>query len=97
MITRYLDHLIGAYFNQDYDLHGKTIEEVINSYLSCEGAEKAQGIIGDCDIFLNTNPDVEAAFDELYSFDFKPARWGITAQQFLAMIAEQASRDLQTK
>ena len=95
MTNHYLDHLMGAYFNQDYDLYGETIEEVMDSYLSSEGADKAKGLIIDCANFAKDHPDVEVTFDELYGFDFKPARWGITAQQFLDMIAARASRYVQ--
>lgn len=96
MIHKYLDHLMGAYFNQDYDLFGETIEEVMSQYLKSEGPEQARGLIRDCNQFINEHDDVELEFLELYQFDFNPSRWGITARQFLTMISEQASRYLET-
>ncbi|WEF26356.1 contact-dependent growth inhibition system immunity protein [Klebsiella aerogenes] len=94
MINKYLDHLMGAYFNQDYDLFGETIEEVMDEYLKCEGPEYARGLIDDCHNFINKSGDPELEFVELYKFDFNPALWGITAKQFLSIISAQASRYL---
>ncbi|EKM8121679.1 hypothetical protein FR731_03310 [Enterobacter hormaechei] len=95
MIYRYLDHLIATYFNQDYDLFGETIEEVMDEYLKCEGPEYARGVVTDCINFINTSKDLEMEFLELYKFDFHPELWGITAKQFLTMISAQATRYLE--
>ncbi|HGH4667716.1 TPA: contact-dependent growth inhibition system immunity protein [Enterobacter cloacae] len=94
MINKFLDHLMGAYFNQDYDLFGETIEEVMEEYLKCEGPENAKGLIEDCNNFINRTDDVELEFLNLYKFDFNPSLWGITAKQFLTMISTQASHYL---
>ncbi|EGI3981509.1 hypothetical protein H3430_001226 [Escherichia coli] len=59
MINKYLDHLMRAYFNQDYDLFGETIEEVMDEYLKCEGPEHARGLIEDCHNFINGSKDPE--------------------------------------
>ncbi|MCX4180971.1 hypothetical protein GM298_15940 [Enterobacter sp. HSTU-ASh6] len=85
---------MAAYFNQDYDLSGETIEEVMEEYLKCEGPEHAKGLIEDCNNFINRNEDVELEFLNLYRFDFDPSLWGITAKQFLTMISAQACRYL---
>lgn len=91
MITHYLDQLMGAYFNQDYDLFGETIEEVMNEYLKCEGPEHAKGLIADCHHFLQRSDDIETAFLDLYGFDFDPALWGMTARQFLTVVSAHTS------
>ncbi|MFB9086944.1 contact-dependent growth inhibition system immunity protein [Erwinia tracheiphila] len=61
MIYSYLDHLMGAYFNQDYDLSGETINEVVQCYIDSEGPDKSSGLASDCMNFLK-EVDVEGKF-----------------------------------
>lgn len=82
MIYSYLDHLMGAYLNQDYDLSGETITEVVQCYIDSEGPEMSSGLATDCHKFLEET-DIEGKFRELYSSDFDPSLWGITAKEFL--------------
>ncbi len=82
MIYSYLDHLMGAYLNQDYDLSGETITEVVQCYIDSEGPEMSSGLATDCHKFLEET-DIEGKFRELYSSDFDPSLWGTTAKEFL--------------
>ncbi|MEW5290311.1 contact-dependent growth inhibition system immunity protein [Erwinia papayae] len=91
MIYSHLDHLMGAYLNQDYDLSGETIEEVVQCYIDSEGPDKSSGLTSDCIEFLK-EADIEGRFKELYSSDFDPALWGITAQDFLINTIKMAKR-----
>ncbi|WP_158781019.1 contact-dependent growth inhibition system immunity protein [Pantoea sp. BAV 3049] len=90
MIYYYLDHLMGAYLNQDYDLSGETPEEVVQCYLDSEGVAHASGLAEDCTKFIENNNDVETNFEALYGDDFSPRLWRITAIEFLQKTSEQA-------
>ncbi|MFE8100301.1 contact-dependent growth inhibition system immunity protein [Brenneria goodwinii] len=94
MTYQYLDHLMGAYLNQDYDLSGETIEEVVGCYLNNESPEHAQGLINDCAKFIENNRNVETEFEELYGADFSPRLWGVTAADFLSSTVQQAQNHL---
>ncbi|WP_158783806.1 contact-dependent growth inhibition system immunity protein [Pantoea sp. BAV 3049] len=91
-----LDHLMGAYFNQDYYLSGETIEEVMQDYLDSKSPQTVNDLIKNCAEFLD-HPEVERRFEELYRYDFKPDRWGLTAAEFLQIISAQANAALMTK
>ena len=95
MIYQYLDHLMAAYLNQDYDLSGETPEQVVQCYLANEGEKHVRGLMEDCFRFKEHNTDIESKFEELYSFDFNPKLWGITAECFLNATFNQAQRYLE--
>lgn len=44
-----LNHLIGGYFHQDWDLHGKTSEDVARLFCSQESAASRYGAMKDID------------------------------------------------
>ncbi|QKJ86262.1 hypothetical protein PMPD1_1301 [Paramixta manurensis] len=90
MHNQQLNHLMGAYFNQDYYLSGETIEEVMQTYLDCEASDTIQALIEECAEFVK-KVDAENVFYELYRYDFKPERWGLTSVAFLKLISGLAS------
>lgn len=94
MIYHSLDHLMGAYLNQDYELSGNTIEEVVQCFLDAEQSKAAEDLIADCEKFLRHQSDVETDFEEMFGFDFAPRLWGISADAFLNATIEQSKRYL---
>ncbi|PKH26930.1 hypothetical protein CIG19_03835 [Enterobacterales bacterium CwR94] len=94
MDNYYLNQLIGCYFNQDYDLSGETIHEIMQCYLESESPEMANSLLVDIDKFLIQPIDIEAEFDKLYHYDFSPKLWGITAVEFLNSISLQTKQYL---
>lgn len=49
---RHLYHLIGGYFHQDWDSHGRDAAEVVRFYNQVERVEKRKGAVADIDRLL---------------------------------------------
>ena len=94
MIYHYLDHLIGAYLNQDYELSGDTIEEVVQCFLNSEHQDAARGLAEDCRRFLADQAEPEKEFEQIYGADFTPRLWGVTTVSFLTATIKQANARL---
>ncbi len=81
---RYLDNLIYSYFNQDSDLDGDTMDDLVNAFRSSSSEQEKKSLIKDIQDFQSDNTDMmEQVFSEKYGFDVDPALWGHTAQSFL--------------
>ncbi len=85
MITyQYLDNLICGYFNQDSDLDGDIMDELVNEFKSTNSEEQIGQLINDINSFLTDNAEnTDNIFLEKYGFDVDPALWGHTAKTFL--------------
>lgn len=76
--------IFGAYFNQDYDIWGETIEEIVECYKRDSSSEHCRELIGEIDKFICDHPsDLDSAFERDYGDDFDPQLWGHTAISFL--------------
>jgi len=49
--------LIRVFFGQDYDLFGKTIEEVLNSYLETENQKTVEKVCQEAENLLSLNDE----------------------------------------
>jgi len=77
--------LFGAYFNQDFDLSGNTIPEIVACYKRDAPREYRQELINEIDSFMNEHPgDLDSAFERDYNSGFYPKLWGHTIASFLA-------------
>ena len=82
-----LDHLFGAYLNQDYDLSGDTIEEVVASYVQGTSAENHGRILDEIEKFEQAHSDnLDQALLLRYGNDFDPELWGHTAASFFQLL-----------
>ena len=71
-----LDELFGVYFNQDFDLWGDTIEEIVAAYSKDTIRERRDALHNEVDIYVEAHPsDLDSAFTARYGFDFDPAPW----------------------
>ncbi len=78
-----LDHLIGAYLNQDYEISGDTIDEVVACYAKDRTPSDHQVLLDDIERFSHEHEhDLDEAFVAAYGFDFDPALWGLTTAAF---------------
>lgn len=86
-----LTSLMGAYFNQDYDIHGETDEEILNEYKRCSSPATVTAIVAEIDSFLS-RPIVGLKEE----FEQETGKWdmivGDDDQQVQAWL--QAARDL---
>ena len=85
--------MFGAYLNQDYELSGATLEEVIQSYKDDSGPEELNQLLSEIDRFRAAHVDgLDEAFLGLYGFDFDPRLWGHDTSSFLSLLAALAGR-----
>ena len=84
---QYLDNLIYCYFNQDSDLDGDTIDELVAEFKSTNTEEQIKQLINDIRGFMSdTAGSTEQVFGEKYGFDVDPSLWDHTARTFLEEI-----------
>lgn len=65
----------------------------MQTYLDCETPDTIQELIINCEDFAKS-ADAENMFNDLYRYDFKPARWGLTSVGFLQIVSDQAKNFL---
>ncbi|MEX3858827.1 contact-dependent growth inhibition system immunity protein [Paraburkholderia sp. BR10923] len=76
--------LFGAYFNEDFDLWGNTISEIVSCYKNDSSTEYRKEIIDEINSFMNEHPsDLDSAFERDYGSGFDPNLWGHTTASFL--------------
>jgi hypothetical protein len=84
-----LDQLFGAYFNQDFELWGETIEQIVAAYMDGATMDRREALLKEIDSFTQDHPgDLDAAFSARYGFDFDPAPWGHTTLSFLQRLQQ---------
>jgi hypothetical protein len=89
-----LDHFFGAYLNQDYQLSGDTIEEVVESYMRDTPSERHRDLSNEIDRFCLAHPDnLDAALSASYGFHFDPALWDHTAASFFQLVQRLLQSD----
>ncbi|MGF6293744.1 contact-dependent growth inhibition system immunity protein [Paraburkholderia youngii] len=72
----------GAYLNQDYELSGDTIAEVVECYKQGTPVDAHERMLSEMGRFKREHPDPDRAFEETYGQDFSPDLWGRTAASF---------------
>jgi len=82
-----LDHLVHAYLNQDYEISGSTIEEVVNCYQQDRDEKDRSRLLDDMEHFRQAHPEnLDEAFLEAYGFDFDPRLWDLTTSAFFDVV-----------
>lgn len=89
----YLNYLLGAYFHQDFDINGSTLEEIIAASKKDFVAEDRAGTVADIHRFLATYGDTDThlaeEFVEIFRPDIIAEGWeGLTTRQWLLRISE---------
>ncbi|NML34089.1 hypothetical protein HHL14_25075 [Paraburkholderia sp. G-4-1-8] len=80
----YMYQLFGAYLNEDSDIWGDTLPEIIACYKRDCPRENQLGIIDEANSFINEHPnDLDSAFKKDYGRNFSPKLWGYTTASFL--------------
>jgi hypothetical protein len=87
-----LDDLLGAYFHQDFDIFGNTLQEIIATYRTDVSDEVRKSTRADIERFLHTYGPEERSVSEALERVFKPGviveGWeGLNAKQWLEEIA----------
>jgi hypothetical protein len=85
--------LFGAYLNQDFDLWGDTLEEIVGCYKRDSLPEHHREIIGEIDLFVTEHPmDLDSAFKRGYRTGFDPVLWGYTITSFFEELKKLLSK-----
>ncbi|WP_028226600.1 contact-dependent growth inhibition system immunity protein [Paraburkholderia ferrariae] len=90
-----MHEIFGAYFNQDFDLWGDTIPEIVACYKRDSPPDYHRELITEIDSFLDEHSkDLDSAFQRDCYSGFNPALWGYTTASFLdelkRLLGEQA-------
>jgi hypothetical protein len=83
--TKYpnLQLLFDAYLNQDYDLHGETITEVIRVYRADLDEAMRQGAIAEIERWMREHrQDLASAFEACFEREISITSHGYTAPSF---------------
>jgi hypothetical protein len=76
--------LFGAYLNQDSDLWGDTLEEVVFCFKRDSAPQEIADTLLEIEKFKKeTGENLDEKFYAAYGFDFNPVLWGYTTASFL--------------
>jgi hypothetical protein len=86
----HLDELLGAWFHQDFDQEGDTLEEILETYRSVSPDGRCAAVVHDIDRFLALPED---NLDDVFTSPFKPGGvylpgWGMSAREWLQRVRE---------
>ncbi|MBB5419875.1 hypothetical protein QF000_003127 [Paraburkholderia atlantica] len=84
--TRYpkMYQLFGAYLNEDFDIWGDTIPDIIACYKRDCPRESHLEMVHEINSFMSEHrDDLDSAFKNDYGRDFSPELWGYTTASFL--------------
>lgn len=82
----YLDHLLGAWFHQDFELEGD-VEQIISKFVAVTRSEEVWAVIADIRRFVAyRHNDSEDAFLRLFPGAVLPSGWGLTTIEWLQWI-----------
>ena len=82
-----LDHLLRAYFGEDFDLSGNTVEEIVGCYKGGSPVEHHRALREEIARFRQAHPhDLDAAFLASYEYYLDPPLWGHTTDSFLTEV-----------
>ncbi|WP_387691715.1 contact-dependent growth inhibition system immunity protein [Photorhabdus sp. RM71S] len=88
----FLDILMHAYFNQDFDIiSGPELDDVINDFLNDASQGMRKGLIEEINDLIDSSEDVENTFDYHYhDVDVLPEVWNMRALEFLEHVSKKA-------
>lgn len=79
-----LSFLIHAYFNEDFDVWGDSVGELVSCFKEESDKSSYKDVIDEIERFkLEHSTDLEKDFDEIYGLYVKPEPWGHTTASFL--------------
>jgi len=79
-----LSHFLVVYLNEDFDIYGNTLEEIVGVYLMESDVGMQMNLIKEIDrIKKDRAEDLEAAIEGTCRGCFDPVLWGYTGASFL--------------
>ena len=85
----YLTSFIAGYLNQDYQIYGDTIEDIVEFFISNNDENDAIELNHDIKKFMEDNTNkLDDEFKKLYGFDCDPKLWDHTTESFFNTILQ---------
>jgi hypothetical protein len=82
-----LDHLLHAYFGEDFDIWGNTVEEIVGCYMRESPVEHHRALREEIARFRQAHPnDLDEAFLDAYKNFFNPPLWKHTTDSFFTEV-----------
>jgi hypothetical protein len=82
-----LDHLLHAYFGEDFDLSGNTVEAIVDCYMEESPVEHHRALREEIARFRLAHPnELDDAFLGSYKNFFNPPLWRHTTDSFLTEV-----------
>lgn len=89
---------MGGWFHQDFDIHGDTLEAVVEACVAESDASLLQPLIDDINGFLATGEEgMEERFQEYFRPDIIPTGFRPTTREFLMAIRHELVAALERK
>jgi hypothetical protein len=88
-----LANLMGAWFHQDYDIEGETVEEIVSAYRAVTPADHLQQLRAEIDGFVAEHPhDLMESFEATFRPDVDVAVFSGSVRAFLHEVSAIISR-----
>ncbi len=83
----HLASFLGAWFHQDFDVAGSTIEQIVDAYLASASKDDIENVRRDIQDFLKDHPhDTSEKLEEAFDLDVDPAGFAPSGELFLQAI-----------
>lgn len=80
---------MGGWFHQDFDIHGDSLEQVVDAFKRESNADLIPPLVHDIDAFLATGDEgMDARFEECFDPDNIPTAFRPTTREFLVAIRD---------
>ncbi|MCC8391203.1 hypothetical protein LJ656_01265 [Paraburkholderia sp. MMS20-SJTR3] len=83
-----MNEIFGGYLNQDYDLSGNKITEIVSCYKKDSPPKYHRELITEILSFMEEyRDDLDFAYEKIYGTEFSPELWGHKTNSFLNELA----------
>lgn len=88
-----LDHLMAGYLNQDFELFGSTIEDVVICFMKENAKSDWCRLIEDIENFKKSHSStLDKSFLDIYGLSFDPSLWRISTSTFFDKVKSTLSK-----
>jgi CdiI immunity protein len=87
-----LASFLGAWFHQDFDISGNTVDEIVADYKASATKEDIENLRRDIQAFLKAHPnDASDKLEETFDLEIDPFGFAPSGEMFLRAINEALS------
>lgn len=89
-----LAEFLGAWFHQDFDVSGDSIEEIVSAFKRSAAKNDVEALQRDIRAFLDDHPnDASEQLEEVFDLEIDPLGFSTSGEMFLRTIARVLSAD----